>query len=310
MRIGFALPAMGPYAGPDGIARVAQRVEAAGLDSVWVAERSLWPVAPKTPYRFGPLPEQHRLALDPLDALTFAAAHTSRVSLGTSVLNLPWYNPLLLARRLTSIDVLSGGRLLVGLGSGWSQDEHDAAGSDFHTRGRRSDEAISLLKTIWTTDPVEFSGESYRVPLSYISLKPVQRPHPPLLWGGWSMAAKRRAALHCDGWHPAGLPVAQLAEQFAEARAIARAAGRPADALRLVARNSFSITDVPLGADRPSFCGTPEQIAGDLAAAEAAGVDELLLDCVHSRDVRSVPDLVERVDALARIAGRTGHPAA
>ena len=164
MRIGFVLPTMGPLAGPDAITRVAQRVEAVGLDSVWVSERSLWPVAPKTPYPFGPLPEQYKVSLDPLDALTFVAGQTSRVRLGTSVLNVPWYNPLLLARRLTSLDVLSRGRLTVGIGSGWSHDEHDAAGSDFHTRGRRSDEAIALLKAVWTTDPVEFRSESYMVP--------------------------------------------------------------------------------------------------------------------------------------------------
>ena len=309
MRIGFALPTMGPLAGPDAITRVAQRVEAVGLDAVWVAERSLWPVAPKTQYRFGPLPEHHKIALDPLDALSFVAGQTSRVVLGTSVLNLPWYSPLLLARRLASLDVLSGGRLLVGLGSGWSEDEHDAAGSDYRTRGRRSDEAIALLKAVWTTDPVEFAGEWYRVPLSYVSLKPVQRPHPPLLWGGWGDAARRRAALHCDGWHPAGLRVAELAGQFAEVREIARAAGRPPDALRFASRNRFEVTAAPLGSDRPSFCGTPEQIAGDLAAAEAAGVDDLVLDGMVTPAVDTVADLLERVDALARIAGRTGRAA-
>ena len=304
MRIGFVLPTMGPLAGPDALTRVAQRVEAAGLDSVWVSERSLWPVAPKTQYPFGPLPEQYKISFDPLDALTFVAGQTSRVRLGTSVLNLPWYSPLLLARRLTSLDVLSHGRLTVGIGSGWSHDEHDTAGSDFHTRGRRSDEAIALLKAVWTTDPVEFRSESYMVPRSYISLKSVQQPHPPLLWGGWGAAAKRRAALLCDGWHPAGLPVAQLAPQFAEVRAIAAATGRDPDALALVARNGFDVSAAPLGADRPSFCGTAEQIAGDLATAEAAGVHELFLDCVMAPGVTAVDDLLERVDALARLAGR------
>ena len=305
MRIGFVLPTMGPLAGPDAITQVAQRVETAGLDSVWVAERSLWPVAPKTPYPFGALPEQYKLSLDPLDALTFVAAQTSRVGLGTSVLNLPWYNPLLLARRLTSLDVLSRGRLAVGIGSGWSHDEHDAAGSDFHTRGRRSDEAIALLKAVWTTDPVGFRSESYAVPLSYISLKPVQQPYPPLLWGGWGAAAKRRAALLCDGWHPAGLPVTQLAPQFAEVRAIAAAAGRDPDTLTLVARHGFDVTAAALAADRPSFCGTAEQIADDLATAQAAGADEIILDCVLAPGVESVDDLLERIDALARLAGRS-----
>lgn len=306
MRIGFVLPTMGPLAGPDAIARVAQRVEERGLDSVWTSERSLWPVAPRTPYPFGPLPEGYKRALDPLDALAFAAATTRRIGLGTSVLNLPWYAPLLLARRLASIDVLSGGRLVAGLGSGWSEDEHIAAGSDFRTRGRRSDEAIALLRAVWGPDPVAFRGSHYEVPPSHIGLKPV-RPHGvPLVWGGWGAAAKRRAALLCDGWHPAGLPVEELAPQFAEVRDLAAAAGRDPDALLLVARNGFAVHEQPLGGDRPSCCGSEEQIAADLAVAAAAGAHELLLDCVLDPEVRSLDDLLDRVDALARIAGRAG----
>lgn len=306
MRLGFVLPTMGPLAGPEALARVARAVEDAGLDSVWTSERSLWPVNAKTPYPFGPLPEEYKISLDPLDALTFVAGQTSRIGLGTSVLNLPWYNPLLLARRLTTLDVLSGGRLRVGLGSGWSEDEHAAAGSDFRTRGRRSDEALALLQTVWTTDPAEFHGAFYEVPLSYISLKPVQQPHPPVYWGGWGAAAKRRAALLADGWHPAGLPVAQLAPQFAEVLELARAAGRDPDALRLVARNSLVLTEQPLGLDRPSFRGSAEQIANDLHTAEAAGTHELFVDCMTAPGVHSIEDLLAQVDAFAHIAGRLG----
>ncbi len=305
MRIGFVLPTMGPVSGPDAIARVAQRVEERGLDSVWTSERSLWPVAPRTPYPFGALPEGYKRAFDPLDALTFAAATTSRIGLGTSVLNLPWYAPLLLARRLASIDVLSGGRLTAGLGTGWSDDEHLAAGSDLRTRGARNDEAIALLRAVWGPDPVAFQGAHFEVPLSHIGLKPVREAGVPLVWGGWGAAAKRRAALLCDGWHPAGLPVAELAPQFGEVRALAAAAGREPDALLLVARNGFAVHDAPLGPDRPSCCGSPEQIAADLAVAEAAGTHELLLDCVLDPEIGTVDDLLARVDALARIAGRT-----
>lgn len=304
MRIGFVLPHIGPLAGPEAITRVARAVESAGLDSVWVNERSLWPVAPLNAYPLGTLPEAYKTVLDPLDALTFVAASTSRIGLGTSVLNLPWYNPLLLARQLTALDVLSGGRLLVGIGSGWSKDEHVTANSDWHTRGARSDEAIELLKAVWTTDPVEFDGAHYTVPRSFVSLKPVQQPYPPLVWGGWGAAAKRRAALRCDGWHPAGLPVEQLAPQFAEVREIAAAAGRDPDALLLVAKNGLALADAPLGAGRASFAGSPEEIAADLEAARAAGVDDLCLDCVLAPGVASVDDIVERIEAVAAAAGR------
>jgi alkanesulfonate monooxygenase SsuD/methylene tetrahydromethanopterin reductase-like flavin-dependent oxidoreductase (luciferase family) len=97
--------------------------------------------------------------LDPLETLTFAAAHTRRVALGTSVLNLPWYNPVLLARQLTTLDVLSAGRLQIGFGIGWSPDEYEAADVPWEERGKRADEIIQALKKIWTTDPVEFQGQ-------------------------------------------------------------------------------------------------------------------------------------------------------
>lgn len=286
MRIGVTLPTMGPLAEPDAIGKVAERVEARGLDAVWVSERSLWPVAPRTAYPFGELPVEWRTVVDPLDALGWVAARTERIGLGTTVLNLPWYNPLLLARRLTTIDVLSRGRLIVGIGSGWSEDEHIAAGSDFRTRGARADEAIAVLKAIWTTDPVEHAGAHYTVPRSYISLKPVQQPHPPLVWGGWGAAAKRRAATLCDGWHPAGVPAAELAAQYAEVRELAAAAGRDPGMLRFIARNGL------------------DQVLADLDAYAAAGTDDLIVDFVIDPGVRSVDDMLERVDALAAAAGR------
>ena len=131
----------------------------------------------------GSLPVKYKNVLDPLETLTFAAAHTRRIALGTSVLNLPWYNPVLLACRLTTVDVLSAGRLRVGFGIGWSPDEYEAAGVTWEERGKRADELLQALKRIWTTDPVEFHGRYYRIPESVIGPKPVQKPHPPILYG-------------------------------------------------------------------------------------------------------------------------------
>ena len=110
MRLGFNIPNLGPAAGPENIVKVAQRAESLGYDTVWVTERLLWPINPQTPYAGTPdgsLPEEYKLQLDPLDALTYAAAHTSRIGLGTSVLDMPYYNPVMLARSLTTLDVLA-----------------------------------------------------------------------------------------------------------------------------------------------------------------------------------------------------------
>src|ERR671919_59282 len=142
MRVGFALPQVGLVVGPEALLSVAKRAEDLGFDSLWVLDRLLWPINPREPYAGGPLPVKYKSVLDPLETLTFAAAHTRRVALGTSVLNLPWYNPVLLARRLTTLDVLSAGRLRVGFGIGWSPDEYEAAGVAWEERGKRADELI------------------------------------------------------------------------------------------------------------------------------------------------------------------------
>jgi probable F420-dependent oxidoreductase len=168
---------------PEAVIAVAERAEALGYDSLWTIERLLYPVRLQRPYPVTPdgsLPEVYKHTLDPLEALTFAAARTKKIALGTSVIDMPYYNPVLLARRLTTLDFLSNGRLRVGLGIGWSKDEVDATGGDFHRRGAMAEEGIQVLKAIWTTNPVKFQGKFYRVPESYIGPKPVQKPHPPI----------------------------------------------------------------------------------------------------------------------------------
>src|SRR5262245_55327176 len=129
MRLGFALPQMGSIAGPDPISKVARRAEELGYSSLWVLDRLLYPVNPRVPYPIGDgsLPQRYKRVLDPVQILTFAAARTEKIGVGTSILNLPWYNPVLLARTLATLDVLSNGRLRVGFGIGWSPDEYDAA---------------------------------------------------------------------------------------------------------------------------------------------------------------------------------------
>ena len=142
MKIGFALPNIGPIGTVESVTKVAQRAEALGYNSLWTVERLLWPLKPQTPYavtRDGSLPEAYKHTLDPLEALTFAAALTKKIRLGPSVLDMPYYNPVTLARRLSTIDILSNGRLNVGLGLGWSKDEMEASGAAPKNRGAMAD---------------------------------------------------------------------------------------------------------------------------------------------------------------------------
>jgi alkanesulfonate monooxygenase SsuD/methylene tetrahydromethanopterin reductase-like flavin-dependent oxidoreductase (luciferase family) len=162
MRIGVTLPIGGPEVNPTNLSKIGQKAEALGFHSLWTYDRLLYAIEPRNPYGGEtPWPEIFKYTADPLDTLTFIAAQTEHIALGTSVLNAPFYNPVLLARRLTTIDVLSNGRLKLGLGLGWSEDEFTAVGVPKKQRGRRMDEFLTLLKAIWTEDPVTFDGARF-----------------------------------------------------------------------------------------------------------------------------------------------------
>jgi probable F420-dependent oxidoreductase len=307
MRLGFCLPQHGPDAGPEALVTVAQRAETLGFESLWVSERLLWPLDPRTPYPASPdgrLPEQVRCQLDPLESLTFVAARTRTARLGTSVVNLPFHNPLVLARRFASLDVLSGGRACVGLGNGWSADEFEAAGVPARGRSGRIDEALAILKAVWTTDPVEFEGEHFRIPRSFIQPKPIQKPHPPIYYAAFTPVAMRRVALEADGWNPAGLPVGVMGSMFQSMREMAERAGRDPGALALVVRANVWIGERPLSDGRAVFTGDPDQIAADIAATRDLGAAELLFDAQPSRNVNSIDDLLAAGEQLLELAHR------
>ena len=305
MRLGFNLPQVGPAASPEALVRVAQRAEELGYDSVWVTERLLWPIEPQTPYPASPdgsLPDLFKTVLDPLEALTFVAGQTSRIGLGTSVLDMPYYNPVMLARRLTTLDVLSGGRLRVGLGLGWSKDEYDAAGASMKQRGRRADEFISVLKAIWTTDPVEFQGEFYQLPKSVILPKPVQKPHPPIYLAAYSAGALKRAATMANGWNPAGVPVDGMKQMMEGIKGMAQEAGRDPSDVALVVRANLLVTDEALGEDRWIFTGSTDQIKADIAATRELGAAELFFDPTFSPDGVSVEGFLSRMEQIRELA--------
>ena len=280
MRLGCALPTFGPLAGPDALTRAADRAEALGFHSLWAADRLLFPVAPRTPYPAsadGVLPEYFKRSMDPVEALTFAAAHTRRITLGTSVLNMPFYHPVVLARRLATLDVLSGGRLRVGLGQAWSADELEAVGADPKARAARADEFIQVLKALWGPDPVEFQGRHFRVARSTVGLKPVQAPHPPLYLAAYVPAALRRAAALADGWLPSGLPPQAVGKMVIQLRTLAREAGRDPARLEVIYLTGAQVTEAPLDDDKRSpLSGSAAQVRGDLGRLRDAGVTEVI----------------------------------
>ena len=303
MRFGFALPQVGSIAGPEALVMVAKRAEDLGFDSLWVLDRILWPVNPKAPYPIGDgsLPVKYKNVLDPLETLTFAAVHTRRIALGTSVLNLPWYNPVLLARRLTTVDVLSAGRLRVGFGIGWSPDEYEAAGVTWEERGKRADELLKALKQIWTTDPVEFHGKYYRIPKSVIGPKPVQKPHPPIYMAAYTPSAMRRVAIEASGWFPVGIPLSGIGPMFEGIKGMAQEASRDPSGLELIVRANVEIHNTFIEKDRIDFTGTLEQIVEDVAMARKVGAAEIVIDAQFSPGVEASKDIIARMEDLWRV---------
>jgi len=305
VRIGFSLPLHGSAARPEGLITIAKRAEVLGYESLWVWDRLLAPVNPKAPYPLGDgtHPAQFRSVLDPLEALAFIAGHTERITLGTSVLILPLYNPTILARQLTTLDILSNGRLKVGLGVGWNRDEADAAGVPWAQRGKCADEALLLLKALWTTDPVEFKGRYYQIPLSYIGPKPIQKPHPPIYLGAFTPAAMRRIAEHANGWNVVGVPLGSVPVMFEAIKDMCREVGRDPGELELVVRANVKISAKPLGEDRIDFQGTLEQIGADVAKARQVGATELFFDLWTAHpEVDTVDHWIMFMEQLWKIA--------
>lgn len=230
VRVGIHLPQYGPVAGAQAIASCARLAEDLGYEGLWVSDHVVHPAGQSYPSPY---------LYDPLATLTYAAAVTDRIGLGTSVLVLPMHEPLALANRLASLDDLSGGRLTLGLGVGWSAAEYAALGMDFATRGRRMDESIEILRAAWRDDPVRFDGE-FR---SFDEVRVLPKPAGPIpFWiGGGSEPAYRRAVTKGDGFHAIGLDPEQAAGVVARIRR-----DRPEPSFTISLRTGWD----PLGMDQ------------------------------------------------------------
>jgi probable F420-dependent oxidoreductase len=243
VQLGFTLPQFGSLAGyGDQVARFAIEAERLGAASLWVGDRLLAPAHPVVGYGGGDtIPPEFRTILDPFALLTIAATVTTTPTLGFNVLNLPWYPPAMVARSLTTIDIVSGGRLIPGFGTGWSPDEYVAAGVPWQERGARFDETLDALTALWGPSPAEYQGRLLTVPSTYNDLRPVQRPRPPIYLGGVREVALRRIGRRADGWLPAGVISARFTpdmvnQQRAVIQEAALAAGRGTEDLPAVLR--------------------------------------------------------------------------
>jgi len=271
MQLGIHLPHAGSQATPALIKRHAQRAEALGLSDVWVSEHIIVPRAqfPRSP-----------LFYDPILTLTWVASVTERVRLGTSVIVLPMRHPLPLAKELSTLQNLSGGRLILGVGVGWLEPEFAALGVPFNERGRRMDEGIAMMRAVWSQDPVNFEAKYIPAVVKDMTMLPQPVSHIPMWHGSRSEAAHRRTVRIGDGWHGSQVTPEHAGEVVKRLRR-----DRPELGFTISVRSHWDGKDVGMMRDR-------------VAAYKAAGVQHVM---VHPQD-REVDDWDSVIEGVGRVA--------
>ncbi|MEU7866183.1 TIGR03619 family F420-dependent LLM class oxidoreductase [Dactylosporangium sp. NPDC049140] len=266
MLIGFGLPVSGTWATPERLGRFARAAEHQAYDSLWTFQRLFVGVDQA-------VDPVYRSVLDPLVALGFAAACTETVRLGVAVVNLPFVSPAYLAKQVGSLDVLSGGRVDLGLGTGWSEAEFAATGASGERRAARTREFVAVLRTLWRDEVSEFDGEFYTLPRGRMDPKPAREGGVPILLGGSVPAALSRAGEIADGWvSRSAHDLTQIAKDVALVRAGAEKAGRDPDEVRIVCRA------VLFRPGRDFLAGSWEKIREDVAWLGTQGVTEIFYD--------------------------------
>jgi probable F420-dependent oxidoreductase len=269
MLISCGCPVAGAWADPMSVSGFAMRAEELGYHGLWSFQRLLVGVE----QQMAPV---YQSVLDPLLALTYAAARTTDIRLGVAVINLPYVSPAYLAKQASTLDVLSGGRLDLGLGTGWSDVEFAATGADPNPRGRRTEEYLQVLRTLWNDKVSSYEGEFYTVPPSRMAPPPVQAGGPPILLGGTADAALRRAGRLAAGWVSSSrATLADIARSTQIVRRAAEEAGRDPDTVRIVVRG---VVQAGRRDDRLPLSGDWAQIQAGARLFEEAGVTELFYD--------------------------------
>jgi probable F420-dependent oxidoreductase len=282
---------LGFEATAEGIIQTATKAEALGFDAVFVNDHIIVDASPRS--------DDWANTYDPFIALSFIAAHTTRIPLGTSVLIMPYRNPIATAKMMATLDQMSGGRVIAGIGVGWNEAEYNALGVPFRERGARTNEYLRIWKACWTPGEVSFAGQFFSFANMRISPKPLQQPHPPIWVGGSSPAALRRAAEFAQVWQPTPTPLAALIERQAYLRETCGRIGRQdVPPTRMSFRVNFSaITGHTVaGSERATGQGTPQQVAADIQRyQQEAGVNAFQ---INFNGCPSLAQLLESMDCF------------
>ena len=303
MRFGVALPNYGPLALPETMGRLARQAEDLGVDSIWVSDHLVAPLGVESIYPYDRRPDARpgdmgviERFYEPLVTLAYLAGQTTRVRLGVSAYVVPYRNPVVTAKQVATLDSLSGGRVILGVGTGWLKEEFTALAVPFAARGQRTEEYLAVMKALWAGGEARFEGRHYRLPPVRTGPRPAQQPHPPLWIAGNSPAAIERAARLGDGWHAIDLAPAELAPLVGVLRERLAAHGRRPDVVTVSLRKGVLVGEAH---SRPLY-GDREAIREDLEAYRAAGLDYLV---ANLRQVKSADDLGRALSEVVQALG-------
>jgi probable F420-dependent oxidoreductase len=287
MDIGCHLPTQGPVATREALLTFAHAAEQHRMASLWVSDHVIFPRTATGRYPGGRFPHPPDQAyLEPVAVLAAAAVCTTQARIGASVFILGHRHPVVMAKMRTTIDALSGGRLICGVGVGWWKEEMEILGAPFHARGRQADEMLRIFRELWTAPNPRFDGEFFRFRDVGFAPKPVQKPHPPIWVGGDSPGAFRRVVALGDGWHATSKTPAELRDALGRLRAAAETAKRPFESIALSLR--FGLKDDLLAQG-------PQAVIDVLAEYKRLGLSHLVID--FRRD--ELGRMVELLDLVA-----------
>jgi probable F420-dependent oxidoreductase len=301
MKYGVFLPVSGRAASRKTLMQAAQQAESLGYDSVWAADRLVIPWKIDTAYPYSKestfIVPPDRPFFDTMTCLAFLAGCTEKIHLGMSVMVLPYRHPLHWAKIATTIDQLSTGRLIMGVGVGWMEEEFAAMNAPFKERGTISDEQLALLKQLWTEEHITFRGKYYNVDDIAFNPKPFQKPRVPIWVGGEGKYAQRRAARYGDAWFPYFVRITpvELAARFQYVREIASEAGRSPDELTLACCLPIELTPKDAHQEEDYLKGSIEQVSDRLKMFQKAGVTHIGLQFM-------IPHYPERQEQIERFA--------